>query len=207
MLFHDDTFYAGSLYKWNCRHCKQDYSSTLQRLVLHLHGIGKCGINPCPLITPTRREYLKSLPAYETRHPKRASTVSTNESRPKIMSQNDSTVQTRPKQSQLRQTTMFEGLDQNNVKIAYRYIGRFFYGCNLPFHPIDLPYFADMCKAIANCGPGFKPPSSYPIRTTILQEEKKNIQEALEVMYLHSKNLQPFAHLTCRLLEALRTAC
>lgn len=160
------------------------FSSTLQRLILHLHGIGKSGISTCGFISAERRELLKSLPPYETRHPKRAPTIETNESRPKIVSQRDSTTQGRARSSGLRQTTIFEGVDMNKTQIAYRYIGRFFYGSSLPINPIDSTYFKEMCQAIANCGPGFVPPSSFPIRTTILQQEKKLIQEALEVRWL-----------------------
>ena len=58
-------------------------------------------------------------------------------------------------------------------------MARFFYAADVPLVKARNPYFADMVKEIASFGPGYAPPSSEALRTTLLATERTAIEDAL----------------------------
>ncbi|RVW43457.1 hypothetical protein CK203_070341 [Vitis vinifera] len=73
--------------------------------------------------------------------------------------------------SQPRQSTLNSKWKQEERKEVCRKIGRFMYSKGLPFNTVNDPYWFPMIDAVANFGPGFKPPSMHELRTWILKEE------------------------------------
>ncbi|RVW96149.1 hypothetical protein CK203_037756 [Vitis vinifera] len=78
--------------------------------------------------------------------------------------------------SQPRQTTLNSKWKQEERKEVCRKIGRFMYSKGLPFNTVNDPYWFPMIDAIANFGPGFKPPSMHELRTWILKEEVNDLR-------------------------------
>ena len=58
-------------------------------------------------------------------------------------------------------------------------VGRFFYGCGIPFNVARSPFFFDMVIGINEVPKGYKPPSSKKLRTSLLDKEKAKIDCAL----------------------------
>lgn len=58
----------------------------------------------------------------------------------------------------------------------------FFYCNGLAFNVVDSQSFKDMVDAIATHGPGYAPPSSFMLRTSLLDESKAAVVERLEVL-------------------------
>ncbi|RVW73316.1 hypothetical protein CK203_050419 [Vitis vinifera] len=73
--------------------------------------------------------------------------------------------------SQPRQSTLNSKWKQEERKEVCRKIGRFMYSKGLPFNTVNDPYWFPIIDAVANFGPGFKPPSMHELRTWILKEE------------------------------------
>ncbi|KAL3834370.1 hypothetical protein ACJIZ3_009106 [Penstemon smallii] len=58
-------------------------------------------------------------------------------------------------------------------------IGKFFYGCGIPFNVARSPFFHDMVKGINEASRGYKPPSADKIRTSLLDKEKSKLDRHL----------------------------
>ncbi|RVX05738.1 hypothetical protein CK203_027381 [Vitis vinifera] len=82
--------------------------------------------------------------------------------------------------SQPRQTTLNSKWKQEERKEVCRKIGRFMYSKGLPFNTVNDPYWFPMIDAVANFGPGFKPPSMHELRTWILKEEVNDLSIIME---------------------------
>ncbi|RVX18236.1 hypothetical protein CK203_006329 [Vitis vinifera] len=54
------------------------------------------------------------------------------------------------------------------------------YSKGLPFNTVNDPYWFPMIDAVANFGPGFKPPSMHELRTWILKEEVNDLSIIME---------------------------
>ena len=77
--------------------------------------------------------------------------------------------------SQPRQTTLNSKWKQEERKEVCRKICTFMYSKGLSFNTVNDPYRFPMIDAIANFGPGFKPPSMHELRTWILKEEVNDL--------------------------------
>ncbi|RVW81801.1 hypothetical protein CK203_051610 [Vitis vinifera] len=82
--------------------------------------------------------------------------------------------------SQPRQSTLNSKWKQEERKEVCRKIGRFIYSKGLPFNTVNDPYWFPMIDAVANFGPGFKPPSMHELRTWILKEEVNDLSIIME---------------------------
>ncbi|RVW82349.1 hypothetical protein CK203_045084 [Vitis vinifera] len=82
--------------------------------------------------------------------------------------------------SQPRQSTLNSKWKQEERKEVCRKIGRFMYSKGLPFNTVNDPYWFPMIDAVANFGPGFKPPSMHELRTWILKEEVNDLSIIME---------------------------
>ncbi|XP_059598128.1 uncharacterized protein LOC104881306 [Vitis vinifera] len=82
--------------------------------------------------------------------------------------------------SQPRQSTLNSKWKQEERKEVCRKFGRFIYSKGLPFNTVNDPYWFPMIDAVANFGPGFKPPSMHELRTWILKEEVNDLSIIME---------------------------
>ena len=82
--------------------------------------------------------------------------------------------------SQSHQSTLNSRWKQEESKEVCRKIGRFMYSKGLPFNTVNDPYWIPMMDAVANFGPGFKPPSMHELRTWILKEEVNDLSIIME---------------------------
>ena len=82
--------------------------------------------------------------------------------------------------SQPHQSTLNSRWKQEEMKEVCRKIGRFMYSKGLPFNTMNDPYWIPMMDAVANFGPGFKPPSMHELRTWILKEEVNDLSIIME---------------------------
>ncbi|RVW76443.1 hypothetical protein CK203_056860 [Vitis vinifera] len=82
--------------------------------------------------------------------------------------------------SQPRQSTLNSKWKQEERKEVCRKIGRFMYSKGPPFNTVNDPYWFPMIDAVANFGPGFKPPSMHELRTWILKEEVNDLSIIME---------------------------
>ena len=56
-------------------------------------------------------------------------------------------------------------------------IGRFFYGCRIPFNVARSSFFFDMVRGINEGPKGYRPPSSEKLRTSLFDKEKAKIKD------------------------------
>ncbi|RVW98873.1 hypothetical protein CK203_033820 [Vitis vinifera] len=93
--------------------------------------------------------------------------------------------------SQPRQSTLNSKWKLEERKEVCRKIGRFICSKGLSFNTVNDPYWVPMVDAIANFGPGFKPPYMHELRTWILKEEflkstdASNMIKNGELMFKH----------------------
>lgn len=78
------------------------------------------------------------------------------------------------------QTTIpgcFNVKDRKNADAA---LARCSYVCGLSFNLFRDPAFLEACRAVSKLGPSYKPPSSESVRTKLLAEEVKLVNQELE---------------------------
>ncbi|XP_059073592.1 uncharacterized protein LOC131855961 [Cryptomeria japonica] len=71
---------------------------------------------------------------------------------------------------------MFDAIDRKNVDAA---IGRLFFGCGMPFNIARSPLWKEAMRMVNNAPKGYVPPSYEKLRTIVLDDEKKHIEERL----------------------------
>ena len=59
-------------------------------------------------------------------------------------------------------------------------VGRFFYGCGIPFNCARSPYFQNMLAMVGKHGPSYKAPSSEQLRTSLLTKVKNHLEKELD---------------------------
>ncbi|CAN1125325.1 hypothetical protein LINPERPRIM_LOCUS31624 [Linum perenne] len=79
------------------------------------------------------------------------------------------------------QTTMSTSLKKDLRKDAAKSIGRWFYLTGTSFNAAREPEYYTMFELAARHGPGFKPPSYYEIRETLLKEELEEVEAKLSI--------------------------
>nr|XP_051221683.1 uncharacterized protein LOC127339931 [Lolium perenne] len=75
----------------------------------------------------------------------------------------------------LKQQNINEALNKERTQQTARYVAR-----SIPFNAIDNDEFLEMAEAIGCFGPGFKPPSPYDLRETLLKAEYARNQSLLK---------------------------
>lgn len=73
------------------------------------------------------------------------------------------------------------GRAKKDVDLA---VAIFFYRNGIAFHAVDSPAFKEMCTAIGSYGAAYAPPSSFPLRSSLLEEAKKEVDKGLLVCTL-----------------------
>ena len=72
---------------------------------------------------------------------------------------------------------MFDTTDRKNVDAA---IGRLFFGSGMPFNIARSPLWKEAISMVNNAPKGYVPPSYEKLRTVVLDDEKKHIEERLQ---------------------------
>ncbi|KAM0918616.1 hypothetical protein ACQ4PT_008738 [Festuca glaucescens] len=80
----------------------------------------------------------------------------------------------------LKQQNINEALNKERTQQTARYVARWMYTHAIPFNAIDNDEFVEMVEAIGCFGPGFKPPSPYDLRETLLKAEYARTQSFLK---------------------------
>ena len=93
----------------------------------------------------------------------------------------------------LVQLTIPESLAPCLKDKADQAVARFVMGEGVPFVKTESVYFRDMLAAVADYGPGYRPPSVKRLRTTLLDQEVENVKEQLKVRGLHRDELHPYS--------------
>ncbi|TXG66725.1 hypothetical protein EZV62_008000 [Acer yangbiense] len=80
----------------------------------------------------------------------------------------------------LCQQNINEALFKERKHSVHQYVARWVYEAGIPFNAIDNDSFKSLVKAVGQFGPGFRPPSEYELRETLLNEEVEKTKEALK---------------------------
>ncbi|KAL5854813.1 hypothetical protein ACOSQ4_004615 [Xanthoceras sorbifolium] len=70
-----------------------------------------------------------------------------------------------------RQQNIHEALFKQRTHNVHQYVGKWVYGAEIPFNEIDNDDFKLMMETVGQFGPGYKPPSQYQLRESLLKEE------------------------------------
>ena len=79
-----------------------------------------------------------------------------------------------------RQSTLDATWDPQRKEDVDRAVARFFYHDHIPFNAARSEYFKVMVKKIGEYGHLYTPPSSETLRTTLLQKERYDVEQAAE---------------------------
>ncbi|CAL1355405.1 unnamed protein product [Linum trigynum] len=162
--------------KWICSFgCRGDpYTGTYSRIRAHflgrIPGMKAGGIAVCSKVTKSELEKMKqeedgakrvftrkvSCPAVQILPPTSKIGVMKNDT--KIISD------------------MFDLVSRHDIDGL---IGRFFYGCGIPFNVARSPFFYEMVRGLIEGSKGYKPPSSEKLRTNLLDKERSKVDRAL----------------------------
>ena len=180
-----------------CKFCNQRCAGRVNRLKHHLAGTHH-GMKPCPKVSEdVRLECKEALTNFKDQKTKRNELLqeigmgptSMNES---ALSKTIGVLGSGSREpiprgpmdkfttSQPHQSTLNSRWKQEERKEGCRKIGRFMYSKGLPFNTVSDPYWIPMMDAVANFGPGFKPPSMHELRTWILKEEVNDLSIIME---------------------------
>ena len=180
-----------------CKFCNQRCTGGVNRLKYHLAGTHH-GMKSCPKVSEdVRLECKEALTNFKDQKTKRNELLqeigmgptSMNES---ALSKTIGVLGSGSREpiprgpmdkfttSQPHQSTLNSRWKQEERKEVCRKIGRFMYSKGLSFNTVNDPYWIPMMDAVANFGPGFKPPSMHELRTWILKEEVNDLSIIME---------------------------
>ena len=180
-----------------CKFCNQRCAGGVNRLKHHLAGTHH-GMKPCPKVSEdVRLECKDALANFKNQKTKRNELLQEIGMGPTSMhesalsktigalgSGSGEPIPRGPMDkfttSQPHQSTLNSRWKQEERKEVCRKIGRFMYSKGLPFNTVNDPYWIPMMDAVANFGPGFKPPSMHELRTWILKEEVNDLSIIME---------------------------
>ena len=78
------------------------------------------------------------------------------------------------------QPTLDENWKKKYKEVAYEYIARWWYDADLPFNVARSSYYQLMWDVVIAVGKGFKGPSMYDLRGSLLQKEIVSIDDYLK---------------------------
>ncbi|PSR89905.1 50S ribosomal protein [Actinidia chinensis var. chinensis] len=166
--------------KWICNFgCKSEpYTGTYSRIRAHIIGLlpgqKSQGVALCTKVSKEEREKMKK----EEDEAKRVFGGCTRRT----------SVSGVPAVSQAYRTpkvSLDKGKDVSDKQIlsskeeADGSVARFFYGCGIPINVAKSPFWVDMVRAINEAPKGYEPPSSEKIKTSLLDQEKTKVDQAL----------------------------
>lgn len=180
-----------------CNFCKWDPKETFPRRVLaHIGRVGGEGVNACPGDVPQKvvdaykvlcRQAAKrtASPTEPVRSHKKKTVADGSPGIGSFLSRGGSTGSSQGTGgSRLKQTTIAGRFSTEQKAEVDRAVARFCYGTGVPFNVFASPYWGAVCSAIAQYGKSsggvYKPPSVPSLRTTLLAEEKANVQKVME---------------------------
>lgn len=82
-----------------------------------------------------------------------------------------------------RQMSIQQGMDRSLAAAAEGKVAKWFYTNGVAFNTVEDPAFKEMCVAVAKAGEGFKPPSSFKLRNSLLAKAVAELKADLKVTY------------------------
>lgn len=163
---------GGGNFELKCHFCDIVYNGSYTRVRAHLLKISGKGVRPCTKITPAKISELKKID---------------NEARSKEDKSKGKSVSLPPVSnegvgSKKRKTSTIDGSFNMQARDTLDYeIARMFYSAGLPFNLARNPHFRRAFSYAANNNiPGYVPPGYNKLRTTLLQNERKHVENLLE---------------------------
>ncbi|XP_058759672.1 uncharacterized protein LOC131632983 [Vicia villosa] len=163
---------AGGNKLWRCNFCQKEVRSSYSRVRFHLLKIAGEGVHVCPKVTDILLTDLNRI-CGEAENRLKPKHVPLPSSKPS---------QIPPVVPQKRRKSIIENAfnvdDRNQLRET---IARMFYSGGLSFHLARNPYYVSSYSFAANHNlSGFLPPSYNALRTTLLKQERANIERLLQ---------------------------
>ncbi len=157
----------------NCSYCGKDYTGGVTRIRAHILGNkSQLGVAKCQGEVPA--EVVDRLKLAEEAKEREAQRKRRREQLQRAASGAQSTLSASKSGTQSSIQAAFARADKSEVDAA---VARCFYANGIPFNVARNPFFKDAVAAIAAAGPGYKPPSSETLRTTLLEREKESLSK------------------------------
>ena len=165
---------AGGNLSWTCNFCKKYYKSSYTRVRAHLLKLSGKGIAKCLLVQ--NRDLLEMEKLEQEAAERMESNKPKNIPLPPTSSSFSADSKKRRTKSPLERAFNVGEREELNHLIA-----RMFYSAGLPFNLAKNPYFQASYTFAANHNiAGYFPPGYNTLRTTLLQQEKENVDRLCE---------------------------
>jgi hypothetical protein len=156
-----------------CIYCNEEYSAGASRIRAHILG-NKPALDVRKCSAQVRAQILDMLKNLEAGKAQK-------QQRKRTRKQLDQQTSTQPLAcSSLWQSSTGSAFARANHADVDRAMARAFYGDGLSFNLARSPYFQEAVKAIASAGPGYQPSKIDALRTTLLQQEKRNLEQKMQ---------------------------
>ncbi|KAK1280266.1 hypothetical protein QJS04_geneDACA017688 [Acorus gramineus] len=177
---------VGTGNKIKCKYCKEEFSCSIARMKFHLGGkVGK-DIKVCNAVPDSVQTIARGLIEEAGKKGKKCGSENISSSSG-LGSQTtnliDLSVEEHDRQIRgVYQSTVSTLIRKKEKEAADLAIGRFFIANNIAFNVARSSEFINAIGAVANHGPGYKPPSSETIRTKLLCDLKEEATEYVNVI-------------------------
>ena len=165
-----------------CKHCGVEFTAGTSRLAAHLTKTTGKGIAVCPEVPDSVREEILALQNADS-GPGNSTKVSSDPptSQPSIFKSSQASTKTGgQRDGDIR--SLFDRTGKHAVDMA---VAAFFLGLGIPFDNVNHPLFKEMCFAISKFQHEYHACSSYQLRTTLMRDTRKEIDEKLKVILTH----------------------
>jgi hypothetical protein len=161
---------------WTCNFCKSQFTSTYFRVKGHLLGT-PCGLGPCQGVSASKRKELERVANVGEEIVAATSRKTKNEDRLPFLRKRSSkhpfgggSAATRKRPAMGPMDKIFQQERRDELDLT---IGFFFYLNFISFNVAWSPLFIEMCRGLTQgAPPGYMPPSSERLRTTLLGKFK-----------------------------------
>ncbi|XP_072959848.1 uncharacterized protein [Typha angustifolia] len=179
---------GGGNMRFQCNYCQQIYKGSYYRVKAHVMRISGCGIKPCPKVNSQHivemkrimeQAELKIKNSMPKSVPLPMSTQYGTSSKPLATSSSNMPYGSKKRRS--GETALEKSFNMASRNQLHSQIARMFYSVGLPFHLARNPYYVKSYTFATNSQiAGYLPPGYNMLRTTLLQQERANIERLLE---------------------------
>ncbi|XP_073004802.1 uncharacterized protein [Typha latifolia] len=151
--------------RFQCNYCLQIYNGSYYRVKAHLLKISKCGISSCCKVNDQHLTEMRRI---------------VEEAELRIKNSIGDTFEPRKRRA-TRETSLEKSFNLAAHNQLDCEIARMFYSAGLPFHLAKNPYYVRAFTLVANNQiSDYLPPGYNLLRTTLLQQERANIERLLD---------------------------
>ena len=171
---------GGGNYEIKCNICDFTFNGSYTRVRAHLLKMTGKGVRVCQKVTVAKLIDLKKIDNEATLRVERSKTKSV--SLPPVSTQHQMDTNTLGVDPKMRKTSSVENAFNLQARETLDHeIARMFYSSGLPFHLARNPHYRKAFAYAANNQiSGYQPPGYNKLRTTLLQNERRHVENLLQ---------------------------